>query len=55
MVIYRSKMHATLRRNYQLMPGAEWLKLLLRHIPDKGETWCATVAGTVTGRAACAD
>ena len=35
MVIYRSKMHATLHRNYQLMAGAAWLKL--RHIPDKGE------------------
>ncbi len=36
-VVYRSKMHATLKRNFQIMPGAEWLKLLLRHIPDKGE------------------
>jgi hypothetical protein len=36
-VVYRSKLHATLKRNYQLMPGAEWLKLLIRHIPDKGE------------------
>jgi hypothetical protein len=36
-VVYRSKLHTTLKRNYQLMPGAEWLKLLIRHIPDKGE------------------
>ena len=36
-VVYRSKLCATLKRNYQLMPGAEWLKLLIRHIPNKGE------------------
>lgn len=37
MVVYRSKMHKTLKRNYQVMPGAQWLALLLQHIPDKGE------------------
>lgn len=37
MVIYRSKHHATLKRNFQIMPGASWLKLLLEHIPDRGE------------------
>ncbi|MGH8583482.1 MAG: hypothetical protein ACREWG_12000 [Gammaproteobacteria bacterium] len=37
MVIYRSKMHATLKRNYQLVPGARWLTLLLAHVPDKHE------------------
>jgi hypothetical protein len=37
LLVYRSKLHATLKRNYQLMPGAEWLKLLIRHIPDKSE------------------
>ena len=36
-VVYRSKLHATLKRNHQLMLGAEWLKLLIRHIPDRGE------------------
>ncbi|MFQ5938373.1 MAG: transposase, partial [Acidiferrobacterales bacterium] len=36
-VIYRSKLHATLKRNFQLMPGAQWLKLLLQHIPDRYE------------------
>lgn len=36
-VIYRSRMHAGLKRNFQLMPGAEWLELLLRHIPDRYE------------------
>ena len=36
-VIYRSKMHLGLKRNFQLMPGAEWLALLLRHVPDRYE------------------
>lgn len=36
-VIYRSKMHASLKRNYQLMPGAQCLELLCRHIPDRYE------------------
>jgi len=36
-VIYRSKMHAGLKRNFQVMPGAEWLELLLRHVPDRYE------------------
>ncbi len=37
MVIYRSKLHATLQRNYQLMPALKWLRLLLNHVPDKYE------------------
>ena len=32
-VICRSKMHAGLKRNFQVMPGAEWLALLCQHIP----------------------
>ncbi len=36
-VIYRSKMHASLKRNFQVMSGAEWLELLCRHIPDRYE------------------
>ncbi len=36
-VIYRSKMHARLKRNFQVMPGAEWLELPLRHVPDRYE------------------
>ena len=35
MVIYRSKLHATLKRNYQLMPALKWLRLLMNHDPDK--------------------
>jgi hypothetical protein len=37
MVIYRSHMHKSLKRNFQLMPGAQWLELLCRHIPDRFE------------------
>ncbi|MGH8674604.1 MAG: transposase zinc-binding domain-containing protein [Burkholderiales bacterium] len=36
-VIYRSKMHLGLKRNFQVMPGAEWLEVLCRHIPDRYE------------------
>jgi len=37
MVVYRSQMHKSLKRNFQLMPGAQWLALLCRHIPDRFE------------------
>ena len=37
MVMYRSHMHKGLRRNFQLLPGAKWLELLCRHIPDRFE------------------
>lgn len=37
MVIYRSRLHATLKRNYQLMPALQWLRMLMNHIPDKYE------------------
>ena len=37
MVVYRSHMHKGLKRNFQLMPGAQWLELLCRHIPDRFE------------------
>jgi hypothetical protein len=37
MVVYRSRMHKSLKRNFQLMPGAQWLALLCRHIPDRFE------------------
>ena len=36
-VIYRSKMRAGLKRNFQVMSGAAWLELLCRHIPDRYE------------------
>ena len=28
---------ARVRRNFQVMPGAEWLGLLCKHIPDRYE------------------
>jgi len=34
-MIYRSKMHMGPKRHFQLMPGAQWLELLLRHVPDR--------------------
>ena len=37
MVMYRSHMHKGLKRNFQLMPGAQWLELLCHHIPDRFE------------------
>lgn len=36
MAIYRSKLHATLKRNYQLMTALKWLRLLMNHFPDNG-------------------
>ena len=35
--MYRSKLHATLKRNFQIMPGAKWLERRLQHVPDPGE------------------
>jgi hypothetical protein len=36
-VIYRSRLHKTLKRNFQIMSGADWLAQLCRHIPDRFE------------------
>ena len=36
-VIYRSKLHPGLKRNFQVMPAAQWLELLCKHIPDRYE------------------
>ncbi len=30
-------MHKGLKRNFQLMPGVQWLEMLCRHIPDRFE------------------
>ena len=30
-------MHLGLKRNFQVMPGADWMELLLRHLPDDAE------------------
>ena len=37
MVIHRSKLHVSLKRNFQLMPGVEWLEQLCCYIPDRYE------------------
>ena len=37
MVMYRSHMHKGLKRSFQLLPGAQWLELLCRHVPDRFE------------------
>jgi hypothetical protein len=37
MVIYRPKLHATLKRNYQLMPALNWLRMLMNPTPDNYE------------------
>lgn len=37
MIVCRSKIHKSLKRNHQIMPGAQWLALLLQHVPDQGE------------------
>ena len=47
MIIYRSKMHATLKRNYQLMPALKWLRLLMNHIPDKYEHLGTVITATI--------
>jgi len=36
-VIYRSRMHKTLKRNFQIMSVADWLAQLCAHIPDRFE------------------
>jgi hypothetical protein len=52
-VIYRSKMPLGLKRNFQVMPGAEGLALLCKNTPPIATgIWCATSAGTRTARAA---
>ena len=37
MVMYRSHLHKSLKRNFQLMPGAQWLEMLCLHVPDRFE------------------
>ena len=36
-VIYRSKMHLGLKRNFQVMPGAEWLERQTQHHGRPGQ------------------
>jgi len=36
-IIYRSKMCVGLGMKFQVMPGAEWLELFCKHIPNQGK------------------
>ncbi len=47
MIIYRSRLNGTLKRNYQLMPALKWLRLLMNHIPDKFEHLGTVIAATI--------
>jgi len=38
-------MHLGLKRNFQVMPGAEWLALQCKHIPDRYEHLVRTIGG----------
>ena len=47
-VIYRSRMHKTFKRNFQIMHGADWLVQLCAHISDRFEhlvrsTWACLI------------
>lgn len=41
----RDEMPLGLKRNFQVMPGAQWLTLLYKHIPDRYEHLVRTVGG----------
>jgi len=43
-VIYRSKMHAGLKRNFQVMPGAEWLALLCKQVQRASQSFKSQTA-----------
>ena len=36
-VIYRSKMHRVLKRNFEIFPVLDWIAAVTAHIPNKGE------------------
>ena len=36
-VIYRSKMHRVLKRNFEVFPVLDWIAAVTAHIPNKGE------------------
>jgi hypothetical protein len=47
-VIYHSKMHPVLKRNFEVFSACDWLAALTAHIPNKGEHLVrGTMAGTV--------
>jgi len=36
-VIYRSKMHPVLKRNFEVFPVLDWIAAVTAHIPNQGE------------------
>jgi hypothetical protein len=36
-IIYRSKMHPVLKRNFEVFSALDWLAALTAHIPNHGE------------------
>ena len=36
-IIYLSKMHPVLKRNFEIFSGCDWLATLTAHIPNAGE------------------
>ncbi len=36
-VIYRTKMHRVLKRNFEVFPVLDWIAAVTAHIPNKGE------------------
>ncbi len=36
-VIYRSKLHRVLKRNFEVFPVLDWIAALTAHLPNKGE------------------
>jgi hypothetical protein len=35
-IVYRSKLHATLKRSLQIIPGSKWMEMLFQYVPDRG-------------------
>ncbi len=54
MIVYRSKMHNSLKRNYQIMPDASGLNSYYYTSPIKVSTWYDIMAGTATAAVAYA-
>ena len=44
-IIYQSKMHPVLKRNFEVFSACDWLAALTAHIPNAGSTSCDTTAG----------
>ncbi len=51
-VIYRSKMHRVLKRNFEVFPVLDWIAAVTVHIPNKGEHLHSPSAGLIDLQAA---